>query len=137
MTYYRSSDSKTFVYFNLMVFLLSFALLGVASVINSPSVGVALINLVIVCLLALMPLCIGATFINLYPDVWLEQDGFSVSVNIFWRTKIEWASIVSIKELPRKKGTLILAKKITPFHRQYGEKGLHGIVLLPCSEQLN
>lgn len=64
----------------------------------------------------------------------LRMKEFIFRLIFFWRVQIKWDSIKQIRELPQKKGVLLLARKITFFHREFGEKGLHGVILSPKSE---
>jgi hypothetical protein len=131
MTYYPSPQKKLRIFISIGAFILVFFLMMLAfsSFFSSGSLIESLINFLLVLMISLIPLKAWSDLVNVYPDVWLTGDGLYISVNIFWKIKIEWDAIVQIKELPRKKGVLLLVPKITFFHRDFGEKGLHGVVL--------
>lgn len=100
----------------------------------SSSLSESLVNFILVFMITLIPITAWTGLVNVHPDVWLTDEGIYISVNIFWRVQIKWDSIKQIRELPQKKGVLLLARKITFFHREFGEKGLHGVILSPKSE---
>lgn len=128
--YFRSPDHKSRIFISVIasIFIICIVLLGVGWVISSDSWIEAIASIGVALVFMLLPLRNWAFFVNLYPDVWVVEDGFYVSVNIWWKAKIPWASVVAVKQV-RNKGTLILAPKISFFHREYGEKGLHGVYL--------
>jgi hypothetical protein len=66
-------------------------------------------------------------FANLSPDVWLDASGIQISYNIFWKVKIPWKEVVSIKKLPLGVGSIIYARKMKIIYYFYG---LYGLKLL-------
>jgi len=63
---------------------------------------------------------LGLTFFNLYPDVFTDLEGISISFMLN-RCKISWDDILSVDTRGFfYRRTVITAHKITPFHRVYG-----------------
>ena len=130
MQYFPSPDKKGRIFVSVVasIFVIVITLLGVGWVSTSHSWLEVVVSIGIASGFMLLPLHNWTLFVNLYPDVWVVEDGFYVSLNIWWKRKIEWTSVVKVKQV-RNKGTLILAPRISWFHRGYGEKGLHGVYL--------
>ena len=63
----------------------------------------------------------GFAMFNLYPSVWVVEDGLVISYNLVGRAFIPWEELIEIKRvLPPWMGYLVIAKRITPWHRLYG-----------------
>jgi len=64
---------------------------------------------------------VGLTLINIFPTIWVGDEGLTISAFLFKRVTVPWADIVDIGAgRVRFGGTLIRARRITPFHRVYG-----------------
>lgn len=64
---------------------------------------------------------IGSNFINFLPNIWISNDGITISSFIFFRNHILWKDIIDIgKGHPPLGYILVRARKITFFHRLFG-----------------
>jgi hypothetical protein len=73
---------------------------------------------------------LGLTFFNLYPDVYTDLEGISISF-MLTRCKIPWDDVLSIDIRGfAHRTTVVSAHKITPFHHVYG--WLYKKQLQPC-----
>jgi hypothetical protein len=64
---------------------------------------------------------IGSNFINFLPDIWLSQNGITISIFIFFRKHILWKDVIDIdKGHPPRGYILVRAREITFFHRLFG-----------------
>jgi hypothetical protein len=73
---------------------------------------------------------IGLTLVNVYPTVWIEDQGLVISAFLFQRVMIPWTEIVDVGAGHVPFGSILVrARRITPFHRVYG--WLYSRTLLP------
>jgi hypothetical protein len=73
---------------------------------------------------------VGLAQINIFPTVWIDDRGLTISAFFFKRVTIPWSEVVDVGAGHVPFGhTLIRARHITPFHRVYG--WLYSLTLYP------
>lgn len=73
---------------------------------------------------------VGLALINIYPTVWLGDQGLVISTFLFARVTVMWADIIDLGTGHVPFGNvLVRARRVTPFHRIYG--WLYSRTLLP------
>jgi hypothetical protein len=81
-------------------------------------------RLTLVCLglwFLVIGLIVSSGLVNLFPTIWVGEEGLKVSVFIFFHIKIPWKDITEIRKIPIYRSyVLVLAKHITPFHLIFG-----------------
>ena len=65
---------------------------------------------------------VSITIINQLPTLWIIEEGIFISAFLFWRIFIPWSDIVEVRKVKwfRPSYDLVMAKRITVFHRLYG-----------------
>lgn len=64
---------------------------------------------------------VGFALINAYPNIWLAEDGLSISVFLFFKIFIPWSKIIDVRIGQVRFGhDLVRTTRITPFHIIFG-----------------
>ena len=64
---------------------------------------------------------VGLAQINVFPTVWVDNYGLTISAFFYKRVAIPWSDVIDVGAGRVPFGhTLIRARRITPFHRIYG-----------------
>jgi hypothetical protein len=76
--------------------------------------------------LALWELAFGGvvslSLLNLYPTVWVGHSGLVISAFLLGRVTIPWQAVIDVQSSSMfpLRGSIVRARRITPFHRLYG-----------------
>lgn len=103
-----------------------------------PANGTSLINDPRLTIIYLASFCIlfswmiGGLLINYLPTIWMTETGITISYFIFFKVSIPWNEIIGVIDRKRfyYSSTLVIAKRITLFHRILGR--LYFQVSNPC-----
>lgn len=70
--------------------------------------------------------------VNLYPSIWLTDQGLSISYNIVRRVNIPWRDVLDVTDsvIPGY-GTRVYARRITLLHRLYGGWLRYAFIVAP------